>query len=242
MKAHTELQLDRFVLLAAENMQSTPDLNSLIYSSIKEIDEHWLELVFAEPRHTDRQVACTLVTNAHSFFRASVSLILTGQPTPVYALLRIALESSLYAAMVSNDLALENVWLNRTTDATSKAACRREFSATKALEYLEAQNSVFARDCKNLYEMYIEYGAHPNIFGTFTFIEPALDVDLHAVRVNYLQGNSRETRIAAFQAVQLAEVALHLAIHAMPNRTNECETIKFLEVFSPKINHQLFGL
>jgi hypothetical protein len=237
-----DLQLDRFLLSAAQNIGSGPEINSPTYKCIKEIDDHWLGMLFVEGRHGENQAVCALMANAHNIFRACTSLIFSGQPTPVYALLRTSLESCLYALMIAEKPELEIVWLHRSRDEAGKETCKKEFTANKVFKNLERLNPGLNRACRAFYDTYIDYGAHPNIFGTFTFIQPVHGDEKTSVSVNYLQGSSREVRIAAYCAVQLAEAALHLSIHAMPNRTAKCKTKNFLDEFSPRVNLQLFGL
>lgn len=152
------------------------------------------------------------------------------------------MESALYAAMISSKPELESVWLSRQKDEASRAACRRIFATKNLFEFLERTNASLAKDCKKLYETYIDYGAHPNVQGTFTFVTQAPDIDPRALVANYLQGDSRESRIAAYQAVQVAELGLHLALIAMPRRTEMCDTKSFLDGFSPHVDLRVFGL
>jgi hypothetical protein len=237
-----DCNLERFLTLTSQNIGDGPKLNSLIYQRIKEIDNHWLLLVLGDTRHKDSQAVSSLITNGHYFFRACASLVFAGQPTPIYPLLRASLESCLYAVMITSKPELENVWLRRNKDDASKEACKKEFTANKTFRLLETQYTDLAKICRQFYDLYIDYGAHPNVNGTFTFIEPVRNGDQNSVVVNYLQGDGRETRIAAFTTIQLAEVAMHLAILAMPFRTAEYKTKEFLAEFSPKINPQVFGL
>lgn len=239
---HEELQLDHFLLLSSENMQSAAQIKSLIYQCIKEIDDHWLHLLFGSHRHIDNRSVCSLMINAHNFFRAATSLVFAGHPTPVYPLLRTSMESALYAAMISCNLGLESIWLNRHENDESRANCRRTFTTPKLFDFFKSKNPALAEECKILYETYIDHGAHPNVHGTFTFIKPVPEISPNALAANYLQGNSLETRIAAFQTFQVAEAGLHLALIAMPHRTEICGTKSFLESFSPHIGLGVFGL
>lgn len=237
-----DLSLKKFLLLSSQNIEGALKINSRIYKAIDEIDSHWLHLLFPETRHQDNQSVCSLMTNAHNFFRASISLVLAGHPTPVYSLFRTSLESSLYAVAISLKPELEEAWIKRGLDVASRKLCRREFTAGNMFKYLAVVNPGLAADCQLIYDLYIEYGAHPNINGTFTFIEPGPGKNDNSVLVNYLQGSGRETRIAAFQVVQLAEMIMHISLYSMPRRTVELGTKKFLEGFSPNINLQHFGL
>lgn len=235
-----ELNMDRLTILAADNMHSAVELQSTIYQRIKELDDHWLSLLFGD--RENNQTVSSLMANSHNFFRASAGLIFAGNPAPVYCLLRTAIESAIYAAMISSRFDLEVIWINRNVSETGKAKCRNEFTTTKSFEFLRSVNPDLTRDCKLLYETYIDYGAHPNILGTFTFISPGPETHPGSLAVNYLQGNSRETRIAAYQLVQLGEACLHIAMIAMPRRTQLFATKKFLETFSPNIKPAVFGL
>lgn len=195
--AHPQ-DLKFFLSLSGDNLLRRLEAYPKTFEHFYQIDSHWLKVVLeGSPAHQDRATVCVLNAYAHNFFRSSLTLIFSGQPTSVYCLFRAALECAMYGLAIATDQTLELIWLKRNESEDHRKKCRNAFSPTKLFQILEARNRELSDMCKNLYELYIDYGAHPNVFGTFTFVRPAPDTD-NAIQLGFVQGDGKEVRIAAF--------------------------------------------
>jgi hypothetical protein len=103
-----------------------------------------------------------------SSLRAAVRLAMSGQILEPYVLLRAAIEQSWYALHIAKDPSPPDrsaLWLNRNVDAESKERCKEEFTARRVRVTHEALDAESAGRLHRLYEVTINFGAHPNSAG-----------------------------------------------------------------------------
>lgn len=157
---HSELEY--FIRLANECCGEALVVLSEPIKYLADIDQLYMEFVPAAGGIRPA-AAGILLLNAHSCFRASVRLALSGQLLPVFMTLRGCIESAVYgnAMVVTPDL--QTIWLHRDKDKQSRDACRSAFAAAKMFRSLEdAHTKEFADQLRDIYESTIDFGAHPN--------------------------------------------------------------------------------
>jgi hypothetical protein len=99
---------------------------------------------------------------AHSSFRAAASCAMSGQVYETTVLQRAALESAAYGLFVGDDNERGARWLNRNTSNSAKERVRTEFGFGNLRRYFESKHPGVAEAFDTIYEMLIDFGAHPN--------------------------------------------------------------------------------
>lgn len=235
-------QLENFLKLATDSIQGAIERNHPIYSLITDIDSNWEKLLFGKVIYKDDRVASTLMIHGHNIFRACISTAISGHTAPVYCLLRNSLESCLYAYAASQDPDLGIAWLNRSKDPESRKKSKKLFNAPKIFEILNSHDPELNKECDKFYEALIDFGAHPNVEGVFATIKLTSFDGYDEVESSYLSGNDRETMLAAYGCVVLGRLALKLAIHALPARTQANQTAEFIKNLETTFDKKMFGL
>jgi hypothetical protein len=87
---------------------------------------------------------------------------MSGQFAESYSLIRGCLECSAYALHIHTNKNLEDMWLNRNMDEASKKACRKAFKITPIKQTLSSYEPRLEEIWSTLYELTIDFGAHPN--------------------------------------------------------------------------------
>jgi hypothetical protein len=127
---------------------------------------------------------------AHSAYLAGVRLSVSGQITECYMLLRGTLENSLYGLHISSNPTRRDIWLRRHDDNNSKRKCQNEFTAGNVLNTLKMKDKETHRIAQYLYELTIDYGAHPNAKGLLSMVRKERDEQRIDFMVDYLTGDS----------------------------------------------------
>lgn len=107
-------------------------------------------------------VIASFLSRAYGNFLGSVRLAASGQLTESYAQLRVCLENGLYAFYMYQDSSLIQIWENRHKSEKDKKLCRKKFQISEIIKKLKNINSKIGNDAEHLYEVCIDYGAHPN--------------------------------------------------------------------------------
>lgn len=106
-----------------------------------------------------------MFTRAQSAFLAATRLGLSGQFNEAQLVVRAIVEQSWYALHIARDPsppARANLWWCRNDDAEALARCRAEFKVGRVRASHEAVDAETATSLRLLYDMAIDYGAHPN--------------------------------------------------------------------------------
>jgi hypothetical protein len=211
---HTELEY--FICLANECCGEALVALSEPFKFLTDVDQLYMEFLPTAGgiRPTSAGI---LLLNAHSCFRASVRLALSGQLLPVFMTLRGSIESSLYGHAMVVRPALQEIWLHRDKDKNSRDACRREFTATKMFRILEdAHTKEFADLLRDIYESTIDFGAHPNSHSMVasTHIEKTVEGPSH-LDFAYIQGaRSFELRQALIASAEVGLAVFFVSLLA----------------------------
>ena len=84
--------------------------------------------------HGAARISLVLLINAYQMFPAGVRTALGGHTAAVFPLLRTALESAAYGALIAAKPELSSIWTNRHHDDEAKKACRNTFTFDKAIK------------------------------------------------------------------------------------------------------------
>lgn len=106
-----------------------------------------------------------------SSFLAAIRLIMSGQISESYPVLRVALEQAWYALYIAKDPqppARTEIWLRRNEDEASKLKCKNEFTVANVRSTHASLDTVTSRQLHQLYETLIDFGGHPNQRGVLT--------------------------------------------------------------------------
>lgn len=99
---------------------------------------------------------------AHSSFRASCRLAVSGQAPEAYMVMRGCLENALYGWYLAVRPNLRDIWLARHKDESSFAAVKKGFKPSVMLSSLRENAPLVAAVATTLYNRTIDLGAHPN--------------------------------------------------------------------------------
>ena len=99
---------------------------------------------------------------SHCAYLGGVRLALSGQVAESYMVLRGCIESALYGLFLYNNPSLMEIWFKRHNDENSKQKVKNLFKIIEMFKLLKDNNEEIYRISKQLYELTIDYGAHPN--------------------------------------------------------------------------------
>jgi len=103
-----------------------------------------------------------LANYAYSYFVAATDLVFSGQLPSCYALLRMCIESVVYAHTIAGSPDLDKIWIRRDDTPSDTAQFKANFQITHLINALPADGIVPCTAVKELYERTISYGGHPN--------------------------------------------------------------------------------
>ncbi len=109
----------------------------------------------------DELMIVSLFARTYGSFFASIRLASSGQLTDSWAQSRTCLENALYAFYMHDDPSLIHIWTNRQKTDQDRRQCRKHFQYTKIIGKLKANHPRLANQTDKLYQMCIDYGAHP---------------------------------------------------------------------------------
>lgn len=108
-------------------------------------------------------------------YLGAVRLSLSGQVAESYALMRVCIENGLYGLYVQSDPTIgediperARIWLDRNESEIAKGNCRSEFTNANVANNLKECDEKLGKIISKLYDMTIDYGAHPNLMGAVT--------------------------------------------------------------------------
>jgi hypothetical protein len=117
-----------------------------------------------KPTHWSQIVPTLLMMRSMSAFRAVV-MIGSSLPADSYPLERSCLESAGYARLIGANPDLSKLWLQRDDNA---AEFKRTFTNRAVRESIAAAEPSLAEVYQELYELSIDFGAHPNEKGVLS--------------------------------------------------------------------------
>jgi hypothetical protein len=143
--------------------------NNVVAARLTAIDEIFLEVHHGlKPTDEAQLVPVLLFLRSFSAFRAGVMVGLS-LPTDAFPLQRSCLEYAGYAKLVAIEPELAKLWLQRDQNL---AEVRKKFSNRAVRESIEKDDTSLARIYQQLYELSIDFGAHPNEKGVLGSVVP----------------------------------------------------------------------
>ena len=107
-------------------------------------------------------ICAVLLQRAHLQFLAGSEAACSGQLYPCMAIHRSAMEAAGYAAVFRQDKEAFEVWINRHENEESLKKARRTITTSKVKEALSQYEKSLETAYTKLYELSIDFGAHPN--------------------------------------------------------------------------------
>jgi len=134
---------------------------------------------------------------SHSSYLGAVRLAVSGQIPETYMVLRGCLENSFYALHIDRVPGNGEVWINRNNDLQSLQQCKNNFRISTVLGTLKSKDVILHKSAKQLYEMTIEYGGHPNEMSLSSIMSKSEDESKIDFKIAYL--TSYKVNRPAFQ-------------------------------------------
>jgi hypothetical protein len=131
---------------------------------------------------------CSL--KAHSCYMSAVSLCAGGQLSPAYMVLRGCLEESIYAFYFNCHPELAETWMKRMESEESKKKVRQKFRPADILAELQQADKELGQMTRVLYELAIDWGAHPNINGLASTTEITDTEEKLLITIQYSSGDT----------------------------------------------------
>lgn len=111
---------------------------------------------------------------------------MSGAVTESYATVRQTVEYALYGYYLFKYPELREVWLKRIDSAESRKLMKKSFKIVEILDRVEADIPKHGSVARELYELAIDYGAHPNESSITTTLQVIKDGDTRLLRCIYL--------------------------------------------------------
>jgi hypothetical protein len=105
---------------------------------------------------------------------------MSGQIGEAQVLNRAAIEHAWYALHIAKDpqpWTRAEIWLRRNEDSASKQACKTEFTVGNVRSTHAALKPADAKELADLYDLTIDFGAHPNQLGVLSSIRRSEDAE-----------------------------------------------------------------
>jgi hypothetical protein len=141
-----------------------------IFGFLKKVNEAFRRMSDAVENdgNEDLLVPRFLLVRAHSAFLAACKLAMSGQLPESYAILRNVIEQAWYALHIAVNPPTAEIWLRRNDSDMEKKACKFEFTVANVRSTHERLDTATSKEMNKIYEILIDYGAHPNMRGVLT--------------------------------------------------------------------------
>lgn len=116
----------------------------------------------------DLAVPVLLANYSYAYFVAAVDVGLSGQVSPCYALLRMCIESAVYAHAIIRKPELSTVWILRDSTPEDEKRFKAAFKITALIDLLPNSGAAPREAIRILYNRTISYGGHPNRDGVLS--------------------------------------------------------------------------
>jgi hypothetical protein len=188
-----------------------------IFSLLGKMDSAFRRMTDAieKDNKIDLLVPRFLLTRTHSAYFAACRLAMSGQHFESYPVIRAGIEQAWYALHISRNADHVETWLRRNDGVPETKKCKSQFKITNVVATHRSLDLHTARDFHMLYEMTIDYGAHPNQLGVLT----ALKSDTRgSYQVGILVPDITSTALALRMAVAMGVGVLKICQLIYPER------------------------
>ena len=202
--------LTDFIKGSTENAWATymqPDTRPL-FERARDIDAAFVKATELMTGQTPQFVEALMLVNACCAYRSAVQLAMEAKSCETYALIRSCLEYALVGTYMHKHPGLIEVWMKRGETPDNRKAVRKAFQTGAMLTNLDGINNAVGERVRNLYELSIDYGAHPNeqgFFGRLT-MDKKDNGDVHFQVV--MSGNAKLVPLILKNAAQSGIIAL----------------------------------
>lgn len=141
--------------------------------------------------------ALKLLTFSYSGIRAATILSIGGASMHAPSLLRTSLEAAAYARLFESSSEWAKSWRERHESEEARRAFRGREASKAVKEELARQGSSLDREYDNLYQLMIDFGAHPNVLGVEAVIDYT-ELEEGMVHVSFSQLGNNSDRAIAF--------------------------------------------
>ena len=202
--------------VATEHSDKHPQLMFMV----EQMDEIFQKEIFGQEFEANPTVGL-LVMNAYVTLLSAVRQALSGHVVSTFPIVRAALESACYALLARDEIKAE-IWSDRHLSEGALKACRRTFTAQKAVDELKAISPPMAEYVMAHYEASIDFGAHPNWKSVLNHLEDAGPVGegLHGFELTGVYGrNSWQVNHALLACVEVGQAIAFITAAAAKNHS-----------------------
>ncbi len=168
--------------------------------------------------NTNLLIPSIVLLRAHASYLAAVRLALATQACESFMAQRGALEAAVYSEYIANNKEASTKWLNRNDSDTALGQMRREFRIGPIMEELKGRDLRVGRAIRTLYEITIDWGAHPNPRGVMGTMEVESDSDNLSIELQYLTTKDEQIELALKSTARVGIGVLELYGLVFPKR------------------------
>lgn len=210
-------ELSRFLESAHVNTYATFQNMSPYYDKLSKIND-LLGNAIDSTAQTGKPVSSILLLRAHASYLAAVRLGLATQACESFMAQRGALEAALYSEFISNDKEAGTKWLNRNDSDVALGEMKREFRIGPIMNDLETRDPRVGGAVRILYEITINWGAHPNPQGVMGTLEVDGDAKEFSIELQYLTTKTEQIELALMSTARVGIGVLELFGLVFPKR------------------------
>lgn len=213
-------KLSAYLAIAQRNTFASFVQHQPAYTRLLAIDLQFRTLLDGLDSLSRREelVASLPCFRAHACFLASTGLALAGQPYEAAAVSRASLECALYGLFIVHKAGAADLWLHRDRDAASKRRMKDTFTAGAVLNHLRKVNPKLGGPVKEVYEMLIDLGAHPNPAGLLGSAESEETAEGTRLNTVYLCDNSITLWLGIKNSTRAGLASLAIVCETYPTR------------------------
>jgi len=229
--------LSAFIETARQNIFATFANLKSPYNRLRDIDRLFVRAT--ENLHGLRDDAdllpATFLLRAHSSYRGACQLALSGQLPEAYMVLRGCLENSLYGLFLYTHPEKAETWPRRSDDDASKRKVKAEFQVGPMLSLLDSKDAVTGKAVHGLYELTIDFGAHPNELALTSNARAENAKGARRFELSYLTGDSTALRLCLKTTAQVGVGGLRIFRLIFRERFELLEIPSALQAVSQKL-------
>ena len=165
--------LTAFMKQAGENAWATfvQPGTRIWFERARDIDTVFEQAIDLMSGQTPNFVEALMLVNACGAYRSAVQLAMEAKSCETYALIRSCMEYSLLATFMHRHPEVIEIWMRRGESEDQRRLVRRTFVSGTMLAELDAMNNAVGERVRDMYELAIDFGAHPNEQGFFGRLE-----------------------------------------------------------------------
>jgi len=145
-----------------------------------------------------------------SAYLATGRMAMSCQFQETCMLARGTIENALYSFHVYINSDLASLWLRRHEDDKTKKSARDAFKYIKVIKTLSDKNPTFASYVDDFYKKMIDFGAHPNVFGSVAVTERTEEKGKILFNYECLTGNSIHHECLLFDVLDAGLISLKI--------------------------------